>query len=55
MGSGLAKQIREMYPFVYTAYKTVIDDKTLTLGKTLIVEVEEDLYIANLAGQEFYD
>ena len=42
MGSGVAKQIRDRYPEVYTQYKAVCEattDKSKLLGKALIVEL----------------
>ena len=56
MGAGLAKQIRDKWPQVYTEYRAM----TLTrpyhrLGKCQIVEVvTRKLYVANLFGQYAY-
>lgn len=52
MGAGLALQIRNRYPVVYTTYLRALPD--LALGQTLIVPVARNLYVANLVGQERY-
>ena len=54
MGAGLAKQIREKYPIVFSEYKRVMSaaDEPRRLGKCQIVEVaSKKLYVANLFGQ----
>lgn len=55
MGAGLAKSIRRRWEKVYTEYtglnKTKPEDR---LGKCQIVQVEQDLYVANLFGQYNY-
>ena len=62
MGSGVAKQIRDRYPEVYTQYKAVCEattDKSKLLGKALIVEVPvnqmKTVRIANLFAQFDYN
>lgn len=61
MGSGVAKQVKEKYPLAFTAYKDVVKDfmGTEDLRHTLLghvngVCVGEDLYIANMFGQNKY-
>ena len=56
MGSGIAKQIRNKWPHVYTEYKTMVQVKPkYRLGKCQIVEIAmKELYIANLFGQYGY-
>lgn len=50
MGSGLAKQIRDKYPQVYESYKKY----QFKLGQIQLVKITNQLYVCNLAGQEFY-
>lgn len=55
MGSGIAKQVREKYPEVFDAYKTLCDiksDKSELLGTAQFVRVGENGYIVNLFSQE---
>lgn len=58
MGSGVAKQIREKWTNVYTAYKAEYDlftdlNKPL-LGNCQLVQVNDHQYVANLFGQNKY-
>lgn len=57
MGSGVAKQIRDMWGFVYEEYnsycKSHVNPKEL-LGKAQFVKVNEDQYVVNLFGQNTY-
>lgn len=58
MGSGIAKQIREKWANVYTAYKAEYDlftdlNKPL-LGNCQLVQVNDHQYVANLFGQDKY-
>jgi O-acetyl-ADP-ribose deacetylase (regulator of RNase III) len=58
MGSGVAKQIREKWANVYTAYKAEYDlftdlNKPL-LGNCQLVQVNDHQYVANLFGQDKY-
>ena len=58
MGSGVAKQIREKWANVYTAYKAEYDlftdlNKPL-LGNCQLVQVNDHQYVANLFGQNKY-
>lgn len=50
MGAGLALQIRKKYPIVYQRFLT----NDAELGDVLMVKVTDDLWVANLYGQEFY-
>lgn len=57
MGSGVAKQIREKYPVVYTKYKRVCDrysEKERLMGRILNVPINEDKVIVNIFGQLDY-
>ena len=57
MGAGLARQIRDMYPRVYSEYKNVMGatQPNNRLGKCQIVEaIPQTLYVANLFGQFHY-
>ena len=55
MGAGIALQIKNMYPEVYTDYvnfcDTVNDTKKL-LGECLISETNSGKYVANIFGQD---
>lgn len=50
MGSGVAKQIKEMYPEVFEEYKKKCDFQNM-LGECLLVKTHDNRYIANLFGQ----
>jgi len=56
MGSGLAKQICDKYPAVFTDYVEVMGKATLKerLGKCQLIQVGSNMYIANLFGQLNY-
>ena len=53
MGAGLAKQIRTKYPIVFQEYKEVMGKvhSKRRLGKCQMVQVNQNLYVANLFGQ----
>ena len=58
MGSGVAKQIRDKWTNVYTAYRAEYDlftdlNKSL-LGNCQLVQVNDHQHIANLFGQDKY-
>jgi len=56
MGSGVAKAIKAKYPSVFEEY--VADLAPLParqrLGRLVMVQVNSDLHVGNLVGQEFY-
>ena len=54
MGSGIAKQVREKYPWVYGEYKDFcyFYQPSELLGFCLITYIDETHMIANLFGQE---
>lgn len=54
MGSGIAKQVREKYPWVYGEYKEFCKyySPNELLGLNLITYIDETHRIANLFGQE---
>ena len=59
MGAGLAKQIRDKYPAVYTSYKKFCDgynynDRMTLLGQIQTTMVSDGKIIANLFGQYNY-
>ena len=60
MGSGIAKQVREKYPWVYGTYKSFCDgvdpthERKFLLGTALPVFINETTVIENLFGQEKY-
>lgn len=58
MGSGVAKQIRDKWANVYAAYRSEYDlfadlNKSL-LGNCQLVQVNDNQYVANLFGQNYY-
>ena len=57
MGSGIAKQVREKYPYVYAEYKRTCDKAknrpSQLLGFPLCILTEKG-YIANIFSQENY-
>lgn len=58
MGSGVAKQIKEKWPCVYDSYVSYCYDYiTCThelLGECQLVQVNDNQYVANLFGQNYY-
>lgn len=57
MGSGVAKQVKELYPQVFSSYKNVCDnteEKKNMLGMVQCIRIETGKYIANLFAQENY-
>ena len=50
MGAGLALQIKQKWPIVFTKYK----NKDWELGDVQLVKITETLWLANLAGQNYY-
>jgi O-acetyl-ADP-ribose deacetylase (regulator of RNase III) len=60
MGSGIAKAIRDKWPVVWDEYhewcppEPTAAESLARLGKTLLVEVEDGLFVANIVGQQFY-
>ena len=53
MGSGVALAIRNKWPEVYDKYIADYKAELLNLGCVSFVEVGENLYVANLAGQKY--
>lgn len=55
MGSGIAKQIKDKYPIVYEEFirNYKYNDKP-QLGQIDSIKVEDDFYVINLYGQEYY-
>jgi hypothetical protein len=54
MGTGVALAIRNKWPKVYKLYMAAIDSGRFRLGKIQMIQVDPDLWICNLAGQERY-
>ena len=54
MGSGVALQIRQKWPEVFTDYKAYYKRGMLHLGATYYVAVEPDVFVFNAMTQEFY-
>jgi O-acetyl-ADP-ribose deacetylase (regulator of RNase III) len=52
MGRGLALAIRQKWPVVYSEYRKKLARGELKLGTIQLVQVEPDLYVCNLAGQD---
>lgn len=48
MGGGLAAQIKKKWPIVYTTYMA----RRPVLGDCDLVQITDDLYVANLYGQD---
>lgn len=51
MGAGVAASIRAKWPKAYRDYKDAIVRGSSGLGDVVMVEVEEDLFVANIIGQ----
>jgi hypothetical protein len=54
MGTLLAKQIKQRYPTVYAQYRLALGCNRLVLGDIQIVQVTSDLWVCNVAGQQYY-
>lgn len=56
MGSGIAKELRETYPVVWERYRDLCSKAApqSLLGQAQLVQVTDDLYVANLFGQLRY-
>lgn len=62
MGSGIAKQLRDAYPIIWSEYKVLCDSHHRRyrdqgaglLGTCQLLSVTPELRIANLFGQQFY-
>lgn len=54
MGAGLAKQIKQRWPHVFTSYRNFLDRSATALGHSQLVEVDENLFVANIFAQNGY-
>ena len=54
MNSGVAKVIRVAYPVVFEEYKKRFVLRGVPLGEFQVIEVQPDLYVVNLFGQDTY-
>lgn len=54
MGSGIAKQVKKMYPEAYDAYKAKESREGLVLSEYSGRWVESDKYICNLITQKYF-
>lgn len=61
MGAGIAKQIRDKWPQVYTTYRKEFEKGNLRVGKVLMTRIEKGTWfygtmpiVANLCGQDRY-
>ena len=56
MGSGVAKQVREKYPWVYAEYKKYCDlnPDYILLGDYQQVYIDEKRAVLNIFGQRYY-
>ena len=53
MGAGIAKQVRERFPYVYSVYRSSCDSGNFLPGMTIPVQdPETGVWILNLASQE---
>ena len=53
MGRGLAKEIKERYPEVYTKYRTICNflNSEMLYGKIAFIPAADKLYVSNLFSQ----
>lgn len=54
MGSGVAKQVKELYPDAYNSYRRDYLNGKLKLGYVNFVKINSDLVIANMCSQDRY-
>lgn len=56
MGSGVAKQVKDLYPRVYEKYHNGYEKGYLKLGTCQVVDTDgtKKQFIANLCGQDLY-
>jgi len=55
MGAGLALKVRRKWPAIYTTYKILCENGTVSLGKILVLPaVQGRLWVANVCGQKYY-
>jgi O-acetyl-ADP-ribose deacetylase (regulator of RNase III) len=54
MGAGIARSIRDKWPEVEAKYMAWISSGKARIGDVLFVQVGDELYVANLAGQFGY-
>ena len=54
MGSGLALQIKQMYPKVYEEYRKYYEESGLAVGLIVPVYINEKLCIINAITQKYY-
>ena len=52
MNSGIAKQVREKYPWVYEQYRDFCNEMAFPLGSVQTVSINETQAIVNLFAQE---
>lgn len=51
MGAGIARQVKDVFPTAFTAYREAIAGGDLELGDVQLVQVGPSRWIANIAGQ----
>lgn len=56
MGTGIAKAIRTKWPVVFTEYSRYCQGKRTSdlLGGFQLIQVEDDVWVGNVFGQEFF-
>lgn len=59
MGSGIARDIRSRWPKVWDVYSNIVTSGSVGhtahhMGMAIPVEVEPNLFVVNLVGQQFY-
>ncbi len=52
MGAGIARQIKGVFPTAFAAYREAIAGGDLALSDVQLVQVGENRWIANMAGQQ---
>ncbi len=54
MGAGLARQIRNRWPIVYSDYLDAFRNKQLRLGEVIYTHIDDGLMVASLCAQDDY-
>lgn len=54
MGTGIAKQIKNVYPTVFSVYRETVTTQDLALGSVQLIRVGPSRWVANIAGQDGY-
>lgn len=54
MGAGLALSLRTKYPQIYPSYRKYCQEGKFQLGMIQPIQINKELFICNLAGQDRY-